>query len=628
MSGEATSSFKDRLAQWSVRDQRTDASALDVVRLGRSNDFVRLGAKKRYSVDSVDRQDSGSAGRRSTLGKINSGNVPETNPETSHRKSLSSSASEEKSPRPSYSTQKSSDDGTQEAVLHPLQTARLRLRKHQFSRKLRTKSVRAKPLRELKKEFNAPIVEKDAAAEKNIRAALKKNFVFESLTEEATDQLVNAFEPTDPYENGDVIIKQGDEGDYFYVIESGEVLFEVNDNVVGSAKDGASFGELALLYTCPRAATVKATATTKVWRLEQTVFRYVLQSKSQESKAIKYDLLKKIDFFQQMERNDVKQCVTVMTPRKFEAGEFIVRKGEDGDAFYVVESGELTVTDISVGETTYEDVTLGPGDFFGERALVKSEPRAANVVGVKSGTLFSIDRDTFERVCGSFVRLILKSQDKSRLSGLKVVKAAKLDAHTVSELSQCLGDEMYREGKEILVEGKKARPALYMVREGRVRIRDSNGVEKIINEGGYFGEDSLLVDAKGTIGDDGRVVAKYSATALDHNCICGVLTLSDCRKIFDTKNIDLTEELKDDDFAGIGLEEDEEFRHIVGRRSSRRASINTDSLRSSLVRESVLGEGQFGEGENQLVACCLLVGFCFSITSVSSVGGFVVSGGI
>lgn len=56
---------------------------------------------------------------------------------------------------------------------------------------------------------------------------------------------------------GDVIMKQGDEGDNFYVIDSGEVDIYVNDNHVGCVGEGGSFGELALIYGTPRAATIK-----------------------------------------------------------------------------------------------------------------------------------------------------------------------------------------------------------------------------------------------------------------------------------------------------------------------------------------------------------------------------------
>lgn len=592
------SSFKDCLAKWNQRDSKTDASSLDVFRLGRTSEFVRLGSKRRFSVNKTDAHTVG----KSSVSKnnISINRIDRAPEETTAQQTLSPPPLEspilmKKNYSPvvlhkAYKKEKKLEGANSQG---PLANASKRLRKGQSTRKLRTKSIRAKPLLELRKEFTPSVVRKAAEDEQVLRAAVTKNFVFEKVVDSAVEQLVQAFEETSTYEPGQVIIQQGDEGDYFYVVKAGEVSFEVNKKVVGSAKAGASFGELALLYTCPRAATVKATAGTKLWRLEQTVFRYVLQSQTRESKASKLKLLENIDFFNQMEKEDLERCVKVMTPRRYESGEYIVTKGDDGDAFYVIESGELKVTDISVGETSYEDVSLGPGEFFGERALVKSEPRAANVIGMTSGTLFSIDRETFEKVCGSFVRLILKSQDKSRLSGLKVVKAAGLDAETVAELSQYLEDEMYRKGKDIFVQGEETRPALYLVREGLIQIRYSDGTEKIIKEGGYFGEEHLLADAKGKVVKE--VIAKYSATAIQDQSICGVLTLADCRKVFDTKAIEISPELHDDDYAGIAIDGDDEFKSIVGRRSSRWSSIDMSSLRDSLVRESVLGEGQFGE---------------------------------
>ena len=49
-----SSSFRDRLAHWNKRDSESDPNALDVVRLGRKQEFVRLGAKKRYSANKSD----------------------------------------------------------------------------------------------------------------------------------------------------------------------------------------------------------------------------------------------------------------------------------------------------------------------------------------------------------------------------------------------------------------------------------------------------------------------------------------------------------------------------------------------------------------------------------------------
>lgn len=79
---------------------------------------------------------------------------------------------------------------------------------------------------------------------------------------------------------GDQVIRQGDAGDLFYVVDSGE--FEVyvassagTDTKVMDVMNGGSFGELALMYGSPRAATVRAVSDGKLWALDRTTFRCV-----------------------------------------------------------------------------------------------------------------------------------------------------------------------------------------------------------------------------------------------------------------------------------------------------------------------------------------------------------------
>lgn len=92
---------------------------------------------------------------------------------------------------------------------------------------------------------------KDKADNDLILSALSKNFVFADLGKEALAPLVEAFEPCS-FNSCDVIIRQGDAGDFFYIIKSGKVTFQVNGVDVGSAQKGSSFGELSLLYTVRR----------------------------------------------------------------------------------------------------------------------------------------------------------------------------------------------------------------------------------------------------------------------------------------------------------------------------------------------------------------------------------------
>ena len=68
---------------------------------------------------------------------------------------------------------------------------------------------------------------------------------------------------------GEVIMKQGDEGDNFYIIDQGSVDIFVNDAKVVTIGEGGSFGELALIYGTPRAATVTAATDIKLWGIDR-----------------------------------------------------------------------------------------------------------------------------------------------------------------------------------------------------------------------------------------------------------------------------------------------------------------------------------------------------------------------
>jgi cAMP-dependent protein kinase regulator len=269
----------------------------------------------------------------------------------------------------------------------------------------------AKPQQDLTK-YKPPVFNKSDAEVAIIQETVKKNFFFDDMTSTELTAFIDAFEPFQ-VAKGANIITQGEDGDYFYILGEGKVTFLVQGNDVGNAELGASFGELALLYACPRAASVRAEAEpTKLFRVDQMTFRSLLQKQTKIMEAEKEQLLRSINFLSEIDESDMKCLGRAMAPKIVEAGDSLVRKGEEGDAFYIIQEGEMTVTDISVGPAKFEDIMLKAGDYFGERALATHEPRAANVTATTKGTAFSIDRTTFEKVLGKFSRVIMKSQDR------------------------------------------------------------------------------------------------------------------------------------------------------------------------------------------------------------------------
>jgi len=436
--------------------------------------------------------------------------------------------------------------------------------------------VSSNPVEDLS-TFQLPEFPKDASSINLIKSALRKNFVFDMKTEDI-DRLVTAFEEVIVGQN-DIIMKQGDAGDYFYVVAYGELSIHVNGNKVGSTGPGNSFGEMALLYTCPRAATVKAeTPSTRLFRVDQKSFRFVMQTQTKQSEEKKEKLLRDISFLKHLSEEDLHRLSSVMTPCIFQTGDYIIKRGERGDSFYIIQEGKVRVTDIVVGNIRYEDVTLGTGEYFGEGALISSESRAASVVALTKGTAFAIDRTIFQKVLGDFVKLISRAQDRHRLEGIKILRGSNLTSENLDELVSHVKDREFQENESIFEEGEVVEGALYFVRQGTIKIStlDGSRSEDII-PGGYFGQEQLLADVQGR-----QNPAKYTAVVGEEKCVCGVLTLKDCRSVFDTTN------MEDGSYTGGSA-------YKLKKRESVIDTFKADLTLEKLKKDTLLGEGQFAQ---------------------------------
>jgi len=487
--------------------------------------------------------------------------------------------------------------------------------------------------------FVPPVFPKSTQERSLIQSVVKQNFFFDDLCESEIRGFIDAFEPIS-YPSKSDIITQGQVGDYFYVLAEGRVSFWVDCDQVGTAEKGASFGELALLYACPRAATVKVETNAKLYRVDQTTFRVLLRDQTRRLEKEKIQLLKSIAFLSRISEEDVKRLGGAMSLITFSEGGSLVRKGDAGEAFYIIHQGKVNVTEITVGDTKFKDITLVEGDYFGERALITNEPRAANVVGASKGKAFCIDRSTFEKVLGKFSRLIMKSQDQRLLvripfllfaqrfpfscllpnsqEGIDVLQSFQLSSKQFEELASLVTDKTFNTNEHIFDRLHDTKAAIYLLREGSVAL--SGEKSQIIKPGGFFGEDALLLDARhrnprGRSLSQTKFTPMYSACATE-KCEVGILTLSDCRTIFDTQRLVDTKKLKTMSIKkGVSERDDEEELEIeaaavpattLNRVTTKQWLANTSQgmLRGSVKKQvglkdfdkhSVLGEGQFGQ---------------------------------
>jgi CRP/FNR family transcriptional regulator len=86
------------------------------------------------------------------------------------------------------------------------------------------------------------------------------------------------------------------------------------------------------------------------------------------------DTLRKVPLFSELDNRELEEIASSMRERRFKAGDVVTQEGSGGVGFFVVEEGEAAV-DVS-GESRG---TLGPGDYFGEIALINESPRTATL---------------------------------------------------------------------------------------------------------------------------------------------------------------------------------------------------------------------------------------------------------
>jgi CRP/FNR family cyclic AMP-dependent transcriptional regulator len=101
--------------------------------------------------------------------------------------------------------------------------------------------------------------------------------------------------------------------------------------------------------------------------------------------AAPVELIKRVPLFQNLSDRELKTLAANFTDRRFKAGQELTAEGQGAAGFFVIESGEADVT--VEGEKRR---TLGPGDYFGEIALINSGSRTATITATTDGTSYGL----------------------------------------------------------------------------------------------------------------------------------------------------------------------------------------------------------------------------------------------
>ena len=265
-----------------------------------------------------------------------------------------------------------------------------------------------------------------------LRTAVSANFLFSHLDEENSSAVLGALMEKPIPAPQIKVITQGDAGDFFYVVERG--VFDIYVNPAGHVTPGSdgmgakvntigpggSFGELALMYNAPRAATVVSTEKdSTLWALDRVTFRRILMDSAFQRRRMYESFLEEVPLLSTLTLYERSKIADALDTKKFAPGETIIQEGDPGEAFFILESGEAEVFKRESGEQVLKKYRKG--DYFGELALLDDKPRAASVVAAKGGEAGEVKvaylgKQGFQRLLGP-VEGIMRRNDYSQGAG-------------------------------------------------------------------------------------------------------------------------------------------------------------------------------------------------------------------
>lgn len=242
---------------------------------------------------------------------------------------------------------------------------------------------------------------------------LRRSSLFRFLS----DEHFAALEPLlqeEHYDFGDVIVKQDDPAESFYVLTKGraralKIKPDGEEIPLGSLKPGDSFGEAALAEGGTRNATVRCSTAVEVLRIDRNDFLELVQIEPELKRYVEMtgrnralqSFLYQFSNFGRLPAPALRSVIDKLAPIGFAKGDLIIRQGDAAGPMYVIEKGRARVF-AGINGREKNLAFYREGDFFGELSILNGSPRAASVEAFTDCQLLALDPQAVQELRDRF----------------------------------------------------------------------------------------------------------------------------------------------------------------------------------------------------------------------------------
>ena len=298
-----------------------------------------------------------------------------------------------------------------------------------------------------------------------ILKSLSSHFLFNTMSKESVHSLVKLFKL---YSFGPrkVVFPEGSEGHNFFIIHSGNVEVLVEGVKRAAINKGGFFGEMALLHNSKRTATIRTIEKSMFWVLSRDDFKAAIQSISESKQHENQAFIEKIPLFSRLTSAQKESLLSLLILHEFQSGQRIVRENDNGDLLYIIKKGYVMVSVEGIQKRK-----LGPGDFFGEQALLYKTKRTASVDSIDRVALLSLKADDLVDLLGSQLESVIY-KNSLRISMEKSQFLNKLSKEQAEVIVENVEIFHYPMGKSVAKKGVKKSEKLIIVLKGEISAKN------------------------------------------------------------------------------------------------------------------------------------------------------------
>ena len=297
---------------------------------------------------------------------------------------------------------------------------------------------------------------------------IRKHFFLQTLTDQAKEEIIVSMSLY-KVSKGVTLYTQGMPGNFWYIVQSGELAVYMNDKQVGQLKAGQSFGERALMDGTLRSNTIIAETDCKLWALKRQIFKKIIEFIFTSNYEENMKFLDQVNL--PIESTLKSIMANYLIQEIYLKGQYICREGEFGSSLYIIKDGEV---ECLKGETVIR--ILKKGDNFGQKALLEGDLRSLDVKAKTDCKIYSISSEFFKNQYGDNFRQVLYFNFITiSFNNSKVFK--KINSKIIAKSFQFFKFRSLKNNELVYPKGQKISEKLCVVLEGNIVDKKINKVE-------------------------------------------------------------------------------------------------------------------------------------------------------